>query len=253
MRDLLEPLVDAETGACGGSNRRCVPAVEEFVEFSDGKNVGQIVLVVLKHDRHVVQIAPLIGEVVAQIVETFEVRIGSCGLCIGDENDSIRAREHEFARGVEVHLTRHREQLQAHVHPTYGRQPHREEIEVQRPIDGRCQRDELAAMIGLRCRMNVFERGRLSAKPWPVVDDLENEFPRERVYGRHKRTDDIISRGVVRSIRRTRCRVHVFRGGMAWAVGEAGQRMPTSGRVPSGWAPSPMATDNATGPRAPWK
>ncbi len=189
-----------------------MPTIEEFVQLINGENVRQIVLVVLKHNRYVVQVAPLIREVVAQVIEAFEVRIGTRHLRIGHEDDSIRAREHELAGCIEVDLSRHREQLQPYVHPAYRRKPHREKIEVQRPVDGGCERDQLPAMIGLCRRVNVFERGRLSAKPWPVVDDLENEFPRERVYGRHKRTGRYHLTAVVRSIRRIRLYGAAFRG-----------------------------------------
>ncbi len=195
MRDPLETFVHTETRACGCCDRRRFPAIQEFVEFLDRENIGQIVFVVLKNDRHIVQVSALIREVVAQVVEAFEVRIGTCGLRIGDEHDAIGTGQNQLASGVEVDLPRYREEVKPHVHAANWRQTHREKIEVQRPIYGRCERHELAAMIRFRSRVNVFERGRLSTKPWPVVDDLENEFPRQRVYGRHKRTDDITSRG----------------------------------------------------------
>ena len=62
-----------------------------------------------------------------------------------------------------------------------------EEIEVERPVDGGREGDELAAVLGLRGRVDVLERGRLAAEAGPVIDDLEDELARERVDRRHAR------------------------------------------------------------------
>ncbi len=85
------------------------------------------------------------------------------------------------------------------MHPPHGRQAHREEVEVERPVDRRRQAHQLAAVLGLGRRVDVLQRGRLAAEPGPVIDDLEDELAGERVDRRHEgRPDDITKRRPVR-------------------------------------------------------
>ncbi len=74
----------------------------------------------LEDQRDLAEVTPLIEEVLAQVLQALEVGVGADELRVADEDDAVRPGEHQLARGVEVHLPGHREELQANVHPRTG-------------------------------------------------------------------------------------------------------------------------------------
>src|SRR5690606_4814775 len=108
-------------------------------------------------------------------------RVLPLALRIRYEDHAVRAREDELARGVEIHLPWHREQLQAHVVPAHVGRANGQEIEVEGAIDRRREGDDLPAGLRRRRLMDARQGGGLPAEPWPVVHELDQELAREWV------------------------------------------------------------------------
>ena len=146
------------------------------IQFFDGQHIGQVALVVLKHHGKIRQIDAHIGKIVPQIGEAFEVRIEHGTLRVSNKDDAVSALQHQFARGVIEHLTRHRVEMEPHLVVLDRTKLNRKEVEEERPVGFRGKRDELAA---LRRRDAVIDhvdvRG-LAAEARPVIHDLCVDF-----------------------------------------------------------------------------
>ena len=83
-------------------------------------------------------------EVFLEVLERLDVRRQHLLLGVGDEDDPVRALEHQLAGLVVEDLPRHRVELYTGLHPPDFSEVNGQEIEEQRPVGFRCQREHLA-------------------------------------------------------------------------------------------------------------
>ena len=145
----------------------------------------EIALVPVERVRHLLERPIVLGEVGVEVVERLLVRLGAPVLRVGDEDDAVRAREHELPGRRVVDLAGHGEELEAHRHAADARDADGQEVEVERAVGRRRERHHLPAMLRFRGRVDVLERGGFTPKPRPVEHELEDELPRMRVHRRH--------------------------------------------------------------------
>ena len=67
---------------------------------------GQILLVVLEHDRQLADVHALAQQVVLQVLQALQVVVEAPRLAVGDEDDAVGALQHQLPGGVVVALPR---------------------------------------------------------------------------------------------------------------------------------------------------
>ena len=149
------------------SNVRRAMRIERAVELLHRQQVGHVALVVLQKVRHALERQALLAQIVAQVLKALDVGFAPRPLRIGDEDDAVGAGEHQLARRVVVHLTRHRVELHAHGVAAQLGQLHRQKVEIERAIDAGRQRHQLSARVRLDGAVNVLQRRVLPPRPGP--------------------------------------------------------------------------------------
>src|SRR5215510_244163 len=149
------------------------PAVEHELHVLERRDVGEVALVVLDDVRHLVQVVVVLAEVLLQVAEALHVLPQPVPLRVGHEHEPVHSAQHELARHVVVHLPRHGVELELRGETPHRRGGDRQEVEEERAVVARGQRNHVAlARIG-QALVDMLEVGRLPGHPWPVVHDLE--------------------------------------------------------------------------------
>ena len=68
---------------------RNVPRVQLGIHLVQGEHAIHIALVVLKHEGHIVQVHPVILQILAQVLEAFQIFRLAGTLGVGDKDDSV--------------------------------------------------------------------------------------------------------------------------------------------------------------------
>src|SRR5690606_28300896 len=109
---------------------RSVP-IQSELELVDGRHLAQVPLVVREGEGQLREGAAVLPQVVPQVLEALQVGVEACLLRVCDEDDRVRPREHELARGVVVNLRRNREELEPYPESLHVGQADRQEVEVE--------------------------------------------------------------------------------------------------------------------------
>jgi iron-sulfur cluster insertion protein len=159
--------------------------VQHPIELVDREHVVQVTLVVLDDVRKIDECAPVLFEVLAQVLVGFDVRVAPARLGIGHEHEPVGTGENQLAGRVVVDLAGHGEKLKPHVHVANARKANRQKIEIEGAVHRRGERDHLAPVLRADRRVDMLQRRRLAAQARAVIDDLEDELPRQGIDGRH--------------------------------------------------------------------
>ena len=124
-------------------------------------------------------------QVLAQVVERFEVRVEPLLLRIGDEDHAVGAFQNEAAAGLVEHLSRNGIQVEARLKSAHGAQIEREKIEEKGAIGLGGERNHLALLAGARMLVDPLQIGGLPAKAGTVVHKLAVNLASGKVNKRH--------------------------------------------------------------------
>src|SRR5207244_3286894 len=156
-----------------------------------------IALVVLEHERHLVDLDILDGEIFLKVFETLDVLFHLFPLGIGHEHDSIGAAQDELTRGVVNDLAGNRVELKLR-HETFNDDSvKRQKIEEQRAIGGGGERDQFAAMVRANALMDVGEVGGFSTQGRPVINNLKLDLAAGVINDRHEKAPILSKRAKV--------------------------------------------------------
>src|SRR5207237_10499567 len=123
----------------------------------------QVTFVVLNCYRQLTQTRPLSFQVVFQIQQRLDIGIDGSVLTVSDEDDTVSALEHELPRRVVVDLTGHGVELQLRSHTADFSDVEGEEVEEERAIGLRGQREHLALRIRGKGIVNKLQIGGFAA------------------------------------------------------------------------------------------
>jgi hypothetical protein len=91
------------------------PRVERAVEGFDLEHLGQVALVVLEHERHLLHVEPVLEQVLRHLAEALDVLFPAVERRVGHEHERVGALQHELARGRVHRLAGNRQHLQPQV------------------------------------------------------------------------------------------------------------------------------------------
>src|SRR5690606_4664567 len=132
------------------------------------------------------RVVTVLLEVLVQVLERRDVGVHPVRLGVGDEDDAVHALQDEPPAGVVVYLPGHGVQVEPGLEAADAPQVHGEEVEEERALRLRGQRDELSAGLRVDPLIYVLEVRGLSAEAGPVVDDLAVDLPARVVDHRHR-------------------------------------------------------------------
>jgi hypothetical protein len=138
----------------------------------DRENVGQVALIELQNIRNLVEVVAVLFQVRHQIVERFDVGVLALLLRIGDEDDAIDAAQNQFAAGVVENLSRDGIEVNAGLEAAHGAEIERKEVEEQRTLGFRGQRDHLPLLLVRGFLVDHLQIRGLAAESGTVVHDL---------------------------------------------------------------------------------
>ena len=154
-----------------------VTRVQRPVHGLERCEVGEVALVVLKHDRDARRVDAESEEVAIHFSEAFERFLPAVGGGVGDEDDSVGAlEEHAPTRGVNG-LSRHRDHLQPEVVALERQRLDGQEVEQDGSLLRRVHRHELSPAPGVGESVQHQQVGRLAARCGPVVHDPGSDDP----------------------------------------------------------------------------
>ncbi len=104
LRDRLERFEDANAVERCPLQNIVTIMVQVPIHGFDGQDVSKIALVVLEHERNLVERLVQLFEVLLQVVEALNIRFERDFLRIRDEDNPVDALEHELSRRVVEHL-----------------------------------------------------------------------------------------------------------------------------------------------------
>ena len=173
LRDRLERLEDslADDGA-GLVALVLAVRVQAVLELLEGQDVGEVALVVLEDERKVFQVNPDLRQVRAQIDHALDVGVVHGPLGVADEDDAIHAFQDELAGGVVEDLARNGIELDAGLEASDDPDVERKQVEEERPVRLRLERDHLAPRARGGAAVDMVEVRRLSTQTGAVIDDL---------------------------------------------------------------------------------
>jgi hypothetical protein len=146
-----------------------VQAVFELLERED---VGEVALVVLEDDGELVEMNAYLRQVRAQIDHALDIGVLHGPLGVGDEDDAVHTLQDELAGGVVEDLARDGIELDAGLEASDDPDVERKQVEKERPVRLRLERDHLAPGAGGGAAVDMVEVRRLSTQTGAVVDDF---------------------------------------------------------------------------------
>ena len=169
---LGHPLAGGRDRLEGGN----VQEIQRGVQFRDRGGVPEVPLVVLEDEREFLELLPVGGEVVHQVLQALHVAVDHLPLGVRDEHDAIHALEHQPPGGVVEHLPRHRVEMEADLEPLDLPQLDREEVEKQGPVGLGGKGDQAPLLLRPQHLVDHLDVGRLAGEARAVIDDLRAEL-----------------------------------------------------------------------------
>ncbi len=177
VEDRRERLEHALPAHGHGGDRVDVAGVERAVHELDGRQLGEVALVVLEHQRHRRRIQLVCEEVLRHLPEALDVLLPPVGGRVRDEDQGIGPLQDEAARGGVHGLPGDGEDLELEVEAAKARRLQGQQVEQDGPILGRVDRDQLTPTRGQGVLVEDLEVGRLPPDGRAVVDDLDLDRP----------------------------------------------------------------------------
>jgi hypothetical protein len=172
-----EGLEHAVAAQGDGRDGRHLARVQRAVHELGGRDLGQVALVVLEDERQGRGVQLVREQVLGHLAEALDVLLPAVGRGVGDEDQRVRALQHQAPRRRVERLARHRQHLQPQVEPAEAGGLHGQQVEEDRAVLGGVDGDELAAVLRLHVLVEHLQVGRLSAHGGAVVDDLDLDRP----------------------------------------------------------------------------
>src|SRR5580658_14758 len=156
-----------------------------FLQIGDGENVGEVALVELQDvgDRGEVEV--MIFQMLAQVLERFEVGVEALFLRIGDEDHAIGAFQDQAAASFVENLSGNGVEMKAGAKTAHGAQIERKKIEEKSAIGFGGKRNHLSLLIRSGVLVDPLQVGGLPAKAGTVVNKLAVNFASGKIYKRH--------------------------------------------------------------------
>src|SRR5208282_813561 len=152
----------------------------------DGEDVGQVALVELQDVRDRGEIQIMIFQVLAQVVERFEVGVEPLFLGIRDEDDAVGALQNQAPAGLIKNLAWNGVKMEARLKAAHGSEVERKKIEEKSAVGFGGERNHLSLLIRVGMLVHPLQVRSLPAKAGTVVDKFAVNFPRGKINKRHE-------------------------------------------------------------------
>src|SRR4030095_10936546 len=129
----------------------------------------------------------LLREIRVQVLQPLDVLLDLAPLAVRYEHDAVCPLQHELSgRGV-VYLTRNRVELEARREARDRPEVERKEVEEERAVGLRRERDHRASPVARYLVVDVMQIARLPRPSGAVIDDLAGDLARGVVDEGHER------------------------------------------------------------------
>jgi hypothetical protein len=118
------------------------------------------------------QVEAVLGQVLLEVPDRFDVGFHPLVLAVGHEHDAVHALQDQLPAGVVEHLARHGVEVEAGGEAADGAQVEGQEVEEQRAVRLGREGDHLALRLRRGLVVDVLQVGRLAPEAGAVVDDL---------------------------------------------------------------------------------
>ena len=129
----------------------------------------------------------MLRHVLVQVLHRLDVGVHPLDLAVRHEHHAVHSLEDQLARGVVVHLARHRIEVELDLEAADGAEIDRQEIEEEGALGLGGQRDHLPSRAGRHLVVHELQIGGLAAEPGPVVHQLAVDLAGGVVDHRHAR------------------------------------------------------------------
>src|SRR5690606_41213683 len=117
----------------------------------------EVSLVVLNDRRNPLRIVPVLHQVLIEVLQRSDVRVHAIRLRVGDEDDAVHALQDEPPARVVVYLARDRIEMESRLEAANVAQVDGKEVEEERALRFRRQRDQLAPGLRVDLVVDVLE------------------------------------------------------------------------------------------------
>ncbi len=146
---------------------------------------GQVALVELQDVRNGGEIEIVIAQMLAQIIERFEVRVQPLFLRIRDENYAVGTLQNQSPARFVENLAGNGVKMKARLESAHGAEIEGQKVEEKGAIRLRRQRNHLPFLIRSRVLVNPLQIGGLPAKAGAVINQLAVDFACRKIDKRH--------------------------------------------------------------------
>src|SRR3954454_3481379 len=200
-----------------GFERRLAFEVELAIQLVGGDRRRQVALVELQRVRNRLQLVALLLEVLLQVLQRLDVRFHARLLRVSDKDHAVDAFQDQLARGVVEDLARNGVEMEARFETANRAEVEREEVEEERAIRFRRERDQLAFRLRVRLVIDPLQVRGLAAETGTVIHDLAVDLARRVVDERHwlfaEQAVDVLVRDLSERRVETVCQVAAIRFG----------------------------------------
>ena len=183
--DFLESVEDALAGDGDGFESGLTFDIQLLLEIGDGKNVGEIAFIELQDVGNRREIEIVILQVLAQVIERFEIGVEALFLGIRDKDNSIGALENQAAAGFVKDLAGNGVKVKAGLESADGAEVERKKIEEKSAIGFRGERNHLSLLIRTSMLVDPLQVGGLSAETRAVIHKLAVDLASGKINKRH--------------------------------------------------------------------
>ena len=169
----------------GCREERHIARVKFRIQFIKREHVVHIALVVLEHKRHIVQIHAVVLQVLAQVLQTFQVFGLTGSLGIRHKDNAIYTTKHKLTGTVIIDLTGNRIKLESSFEPLDIPQVQRQKVKKERTVTFSSKGHHVGALVLRHLLVDHLQIGGLSTKAWSVVNDFTTNFSCSKIYRRH--------------------------------------------------------------------
>src|SRR6202041_1183152 len=155
-----------------------------FLQFFHRQDIGQVALVQLQYVGNRSEIQIVILQMLAQVIEGFEVCVEPLFLRIGDKNHAVRAFQNQSPAGFIKNLSGNRVKMKSGAETAYRAQIERQKIEEKCAVGFGGQRNHLSLLIRSGVFVYPLQIRSLPAEGRTVIDKFAVNFSCGKIYKR---------------------------------------------------------------------